>query len=417
MSLLRPILPAVEALKLAVIFILIVLALRARLPVGVTLLGAGLITAPLYQVPPAELLTGYWELARSHRFISLTAVIILITTLGQLLKELTFLDRLSHFCTGLPGSSRTAAAVMPPLVGLLPMPGGSLLSAPLVGNVLSDQQYAPEFRTVTNYWFRHIVEFAWPIYPGIILTEAITGMPIGAVSLMQLPLSVIMVVIGLVFFIRKVTPSAGAKTHLWQSMRGIFSSIWPITMAIAVYGIFQIDLALAVLIAFLALLAVTRPGMGILLSALKKGFSYKLVLLVFGTLSFQTALELSGAIASIPQLSLEMRLPEELAIFLVCFAAGILTGMVAAFVALGYTLLAGFLYQPDLIPGHIMLAYLSGYLGMMLSPTHLCLVLTNEYFKSDLLKVYRRLAVPIVLLALAGVFLYLSPWAGLFQNR
>ena len=53
---------------------------------------------------------------------------------------------------------------------------------------------------------------------------------------------------------------------------------------------------------------------------------------------------------------------------------------------------------------------------MMLSPTHLCLILTNEYFNSDPLKVYRKLAVPVFLLALFGFLLYLSPWPDLFST-
>ena len=151
--------------------------------------------------------------------------------------------------------------------------------------------------------------------------------------------------------------------------------------------------------------------------ATRCGFSYKLVLLVFGTLSFQTALELAGAIEAIPRLATSYSLPPELIIILVCFTAGILTGMVAAYVALGYTILAGFMYQPEIIPGHIMLGYLSGFVGMMLSPAHLCLVLTNEYFKSDLGRVYRRLAPPLTLVFLGGILLYYSGWPELFVIR
>ncbi len=404
-----------EAVKLVAVFVIIILALRKKLSVGVTLFGAGVITSLLYQVEVSTLLDGYWDLIRSKQFISLTSVIVLITALGRLLKELKFLERLSEACKGLPGGKRTAVAVLPPLVGLMPMPGGSLLSAPLVDDVLTGKQYPPEFRTASNYWLRHIVEFSWPIYPGIILTEAITGLPIGTVSLMQFPLTAIMAVIGLGFFIRKIDNDNASATHVWRPLLGIFSSIWPIALAIAVYAISEVDLALAVLMSFVVLVLIARPPKNNLLTALKKGLSYKLVFLVFGTLSFQTALELSGAIGSIPKLSLQLNLPEELLIFLVCFAAGILTGMVAAFVALGYTLLAGFLYQPEIIPSHILLAYLSGYLGMMLSPTHLCLILTNEYFRSDLLRVYRQLVLPAILLAFLGFLLYLSPWTALFR--
>ena len=157
-----------------------------------------------------------------------------------------------------------------------------------------------------------------------------------------------------------------------------------------------------------------RPEKPALMKALKKGFSYKLVFLVFGILSFQTALEVSGAIGSIPSLALELNLPAELVIFLVSFAAGLLTGMVAAFVALSYTLLAAYLYQPEIVPSHILLAYISGYVGMFLSPSHLCLILSSEYFRSDLIRVYVRILVPVLVLAAIGAVLYLSPWASMF---
>lgn len=405
---------SMEAVKLLALFALIVVALRFKLSIGVTLVIAGLATALLYAVPIDELAVGYWQLVQSARFIFLTSVVLLITLMGSLLKEVGYLDKLASAVQGLHGGQRTGAMILPPLIGLMPMPGGSLLSAPLVDRVLNEPRYKPEFRTVTNYWFRHIAEFAWPLYPGIILTEAITGLPIGDVALMQLPLTIIMAIIGIFFFIRTIKPSAGNSHGTRDALIGIVRALWPIALVILIYGLAQVELAWALLISIAVLLAVTRPDRARLHRATKEGLSYKLVLLVFGALSFQTALELSGAIEAIPRLSAGYNLPPELIIFLVCFAAGILTGMVAAYVAIGYTILAGLLYQHGIEPGYIMLAYLSGYFGMMLSPAHLCLVLTNEYFKADLSLVYRRLVPPLVLLLLTGILLYLSGWPELF---
>ena len=397
------------------VFLLIVVALRKKVSVGVTLFGAGLLTALFYSVELSALLSGYGELLGSLRFLFLNAVVVQITFLGSLLSELRYLERLATACRLLWGGRRTACATLPPMIGLMPMPGGSLLSAPLVDKVLGVGRYRPEFRTVTNYWFRHIVEFFWPIYPGIILTEAITGLPIGSVSLMQFPMTLAMIVIGFVFFIRRIDNSDAGQADMKQAVIGIIGALWPIILAILLYGILQVELALAILLSTVALIARERPARQKLLKAVRKGLSYKLILLVFGTLSFQTSLELSGAIESIPRLSSEYNLPQELVIFLVCFTAGLLTGMVAAYVAMGYTILAGFLYQPQIAPSLILLAYISGYVGIMLSPTHLCLILTNDYFKSDLLRVYRQMALPIILLMLFGFLLYLSPWGELFR--
>ena len=116
-----------DALKLILVLALIVLALRKKISVGVTLFGAGLVTVLLYQVPFMDLLQGYWDLIKSRRFISLTVVIVLITTLGQLLKELKSLSRLTEVVRELPGGNKTAVGILPMLVGLMPMPGGGYI--------------------------------------------------------------------------------------------------------------------------------------------------------------------------------------------------------------------------------------------------------------------------------------------------
>lgn len=402
-----------DSLKLLLVFVIIVVALRMKVAVGLTLLGAGLVLALLYRVPMAEVAGAYRDLALSYRFITLTALVMIITALGALLKELGYLERLVAACRGLPGGERTAAVTLPALVGLMPMPGGSLLSAPLVGSVLSERDYEGSFRCTVNYWFRHIVEFFWPIYPGLILTQAITGMPLERVSLMQLPLGVLMAAIGLVVFGRKITMPPHLRNGLGASLRGIASGVWPIVSAILLYAVTSIHLAICVGLAYLAVVVVSRPTAASLTVSLRQGLSYKLLLLIFGTLSFQSMLEVSGAITSLSQLATTYHFPEELLIFLVLFVTGLLTGMVAAYVALGYSLLAPLLYQPDLMPGHILLAYCSGYLGMMLSPTHLCLILTAEYFGTDIVAVYRRIGPPLAILALLALGLYFSGWPGL----
>lgn len=406
-----------DGLKLLLVLAAIVIALRRHVPVGLTLFGAGLLTALLYSVPAGDVLNGYWEMVRSQRFLSLTAVIVLITSLGALLAELGSLEKLAEACRYLPGGTRTATVAMPFLIGLMPMPGGALLSAPLVGKVLDDERYSPAFRTTVNYWFRHTIEFFWPVYPGIILTEAVTHLPIDKVMLLQLPMTLFMMLLGGLFFLRKIPAQDTSEVDWKRSLRGIGQSVWPIMTAIVIFGAFDIELSLAVLVGILMLIVVSRPGWARVKIALMKGFSWKLVLMVFGILSFQSVLELSNAVSGIQRMAGTYGLPPALMIVVICGTIGLLTGMVAAYVGMGYPLVAAFVYQPEPVPGMILLAYLSGYIGMLLSPTHLCLILTTGYFKADLGQVYRKLAVPLILLSLGGLALALSRWGSVFVSR
>ena len=62
---------------------------------------------------------------------------------------------------------------IPAAIGLVPMPGGALFSAPLVGKTVEETDHTPEWKAAVNYWFRHVMEYWWPLYPVVIVTLSI----------------------------------------------------------------------------------------------------------------------------------------------------------------------------------------------------------------------------------------------------
>ncbi len=402
----------IEMIKLAIIFLGIVIAIQRKIFIGYILLVAGLTTAIIYGTSLPEILAGYGDMLKSSNFLRILGIIILIGFLGRIFKDIGYLDRLVWASHGMIGGARTAVALLPLAVGLMPMPGGALLSAPLVGKILSKDKSSPELATSINYWSRHIIEFWWPIYPGVILAAAITGLPIKEMILMQFPLTFIMAPIGYFFMIRKIKIDNEGHAQLLSPIYNILRGIWPILLAIGLYASLPIDLLTAIGIAIALLILIERPRLSILGSAAKKALAPKMFVLVFGIMSFQKMLEISGAVGQIPSVSAQLGLPSGAVIFSVAFLSGLLTGMLAGLVGLSFPILAGFLYQPELNLNNIFFAFISGYLGMMLSPTHFCLILTNEYFKSNLGGVYKILVIPLFLLFLVGFLLYLTayPW-------
>ncbi|MCP4704660.1 MAG: DUF401 family protein, partial [candidate division Zixibacteria bacterium] len=164
-----------DVIKLIIVFGGIVIALRKNLFVGYTLFLASLLVAILFNLSFYEILDNYKEVFISHRFLNLLGIIFLITFLGKISKEIGCLDKMVSATSNLKGGAKTAATAMPLLVGMMPMPGGALLSAPLVDKVLPRVKYPAEFATAVNYWSRHVIEFFWPIYPGVILAAGLTS--------------------------------------------------------------------------------------------------------------------------------------------------------------------------------------------------------------------------------------------------
>ena len=399
-------------IRLAVVFVAIVIALKKKVFVGYVLFGAGLATAVLFGIDPADIFNGYKDVLFSARFLNLLGIIILITFLGRLLRDIGSLDRLVTATNSLIGGARAACALMPLLIGLMPMPGGALMSAPLVGKVLSEDNYSRQFATVVNYWSRHVIEFAWPIYPGVVLAAALASVPVGKISLLMLPMPFIMILVGFIFFIRKIENDNNKGGRIIGPIGGTLRTVWPILLAIAIYAVFSISLLVSIAVVILLLMAIERPRLQVIFDVSKEALSPRLFALVFGIISFQKMLEITGAVNSITALSTELGLPAIAIIIVVAFAAGLLTGMLAALIGLSFTILAGYLYQPELNWGNIFIAFLAGYVGMILSPTHFCLILSSEYFRAGLGSVYRLLMIPIIILFLVGFLLYILgyPW-------
>jgi hypothetical protein len=71
-----------------------------------------------------------------------------------------------------------------------------------------------------------------------------------------------------------------------------------------------------------------------------------------------------------------------------------LTGVNQAYVAIAFPLLVPIVGTgaPDMVL--LTFAFVSGFTGILLSPAHLCLALTAEYFKADMKDVYRILVLP-----------------------
>jgi hypothetical protein len=59
--------------------------------------------------------------------------------------------------------------------------------------------------------------------------------------------------------------------------------------------------------------------------------------------------------------------------------------------------------QSHLMLPYMMLALASGFMGVLLSPMHLCLLLSNEYFETSLVPVYRHMRIPLVVLFTAAI--------------
>jgi hypothetical protein len=102
-------------------------------------------------------------------------------------------------------------------------------------------------------------------------------------------------------------------------------------------------------------------------------------------------------------------IPLLLVMVLIPFVSGITTGIAIGFVGASFPIvmtLMGSAPSPGILLSTTLLAYASGYIGMILSPVHVCLIVTNQHFKTSLISSIFQLIKPASVVVSGAVCLY-----------
>jgi len=442
--------------RLALLLGGLALLVRLKIRIGRVLLAAPFMTAALFwrNGLPANV---WQETTRDGgAFYFETAALIglmaLIDIFGRVLKETESLPRLMHALQALFADQRIALGGMPAVIGLLPMPGGAMISAPVVKEMAdaSAAPVSPEDRTLVNYWFRHLWEYIFPVYPAVVAAAAIWKVDLAELVTRQVVLTLAAVAAGLSLVITRVkpmtkpppagpdpdasgaghdrspdtVPNVGRLAHVGAIAKGLAPiaavlAIWyglrmlgPVPSGCGIidwrpWGKITVLVALVPVIA--ALVLIGRVSGRWFLERLRGCMPLDMLLLLIGVMAFQKVMAASGAVDGV---SAELKgVPLFVTIFGLPFIAGLLTGLAVAFVTMTFPLLViseVVIADGGIDPAATVLAYAGGYAGILLSPTHICLVLSREYFGASLGAVYRRLVLPVGVVVTVAFVVYFT---------
>ena len=353
--------------------------------------------------------------------LQLVAIICLILVVSQLMKVSGQLDRIVKNFVAMVKSASTVSVVMPALIGLLPMPGGALFSAPMVETAVTGCSLTQDRKTAVNYWFRHIWEFWWPLYPGVVLAVSLLQVEMWRFILIQAPLTLVSVAAGSIFLLKPLRVNNHRDEAGNGGVRLLAPFLWEVMPILLVVGsiVFlallrsclswsgikvnlpnSLPLILGLAVCSIWVMGANRLGLMDLWRALVNRNTLLMVLLIFGIMAFKGALIDSQAVLQIREEMVRYRIPFLMVVMGMPFISGLITGIAIGFVGATFPLLvplfAGLSPLDFLL--HASLAYVSGYVGMMLSPVHLCLLVTKDYFKASLAASYRHIYKPAVAL-------------------
>jgi integral membrane protein (TIGR00529 family) len=404
------ILPAVTALlKLALVFAGIVLLLGRRWNLGLVLLLASVVIGLFFAYPLPEIWGDVLLATIDPLTLRLALAIVLIMMLGELLRQTAGLRGMVKALEALIPNGRVVISALPALVGLLPMVGGAMFSAPMVDEVGDQLGADQERKTFVNYWFRHIWEPVLPLYPAMLLAAELLGLTTTQLAGATWPLTAAAAAGGLLFGLLGL-PRHGVDDPppppRAQSLRTLLASIWPIALVIALSLTLPVDervtLILSLLVTIALMMAVKHIPLRDLGTILRERIPWKSVAVVFGALAFQRVLENSGAVLATSDALTNLHIPPAAVAFGVPFIAGLLTGLMAAAFSIGFPVILTLVVADGgaIAPAWAVWLLAGGFMGIMCSPVHLCLSLTRVYFEAEWGPIYRRI-VPSALLVAA----------------
>ncbi|MCW4051370.1 MAG: DUF401 family protein [Candidatus Bathyarchaeota archaeon] len=333
---------------------------------------------------------------------TLCTAVALITVLGYALKETGLMVRfIEGLSVVLP--SNLLLATIPAMFGFLSMPGGALMSAPFIEPEANRLGMKPEYKTYYNVWFRHLLYWTNPITSSTIMAVTLSGFTINEWLRVQFPLFFVMTLIGFIAargFIKK-QPDGGTKRKFdIASLKGAIPML--VSVALTIYGL-DIWLSLGVGIIVTFILGRVKPSKA--LSWLPKSFRYELVLSVVSMLYLRDMIVTSGSMTTLFESVIASGVPVLAIAIIIPWLIGAISGSPAMGVGIGFPLLLPLFGGPDIhLTSIVFLGITCTYIT---SPLHLCLVLSNSYFKSDLNKVIRYLAPSCLALYLVGLAYHL----------
>lgn len=415
-----------SVLQLAVVFGVIFVGLRRRwaleLTLGTVSLALALCSGIFPQEWPRLVLKACWN----QDLLALLCAIAGMLTLSGIMEASGQSQRLVGSVERVVHSSRIRLLIFPALIGLLPMPGGALFSCPLVDAVARSIKLTKLQQAEINIWFRHVWESVWPLYPGFVLYVAISNLSPLSISLCDLPICFAGLAFGWFFFLRRIPNETIRRTQASEKNpdhgNSILRSSLPLIVGVGSAFVLRaffpdcrsgFSFAAGLLLGSLICLVMNHLSPTKLLPLVTNRRAISIFLSVIAIYLFKETLAQSGLLASLASLTSGNLVMLFAACILLPFISAMFTGLWVAIVGVSYPILLSMIQAAGQWDSRLLwltLATMCSYAGQMISPLHLCIIITCKYFNVSLSQVLRSMLVPTAMLFITAI-----AWFGILK--
>lgn len=416
-----------------VAFIVIIFLIRKKFNFGLSLIIGSLIVGvfSLKEIQPIDIVKGiieatFYSFETNQIYTYTIELAILMTTiyiLAKLMQETGAIKRIIESLRPI-FSKGGILGVIPALYGLMPVPGGALFSAPMIYEEGEKYKLNKNQKNYLNLWFRHIWFPIYPISSAMILICSIefSDIEISSLMLINIPAFLTSIIIG-IFFLKRFLKNNHYETVEKQKNKdisGLKFLLPPIIPLLTYMVLWMFDVPqiraflIGIILSLFTLYFLVKISFKDFISLIKKSLTIKLALAIFGIMIFRQMITVSHSDILIANLIKSSNIPVISMIVLIPLILGILTGYNFGAIALSYPIVQPFFTQPTYsitLIGMTSLIFISALIGYLVSPIHLCNILSSDYLKTDTTRMYKMYipsAIVMLIVQIAFVVLIIN---------
>jgi len=322
----------------------------------------------------------------------LAVSVAVIPLIGGVMKESHLMESLVQ---NLRIGKRGILMAGPAVFGMLPIPGGALLSAPLVERAGEDVE--DTLKTQMNVWFRHLLMFVYPLGE-LLPTTKIANVNLYREIIYMIPFLVFSFILGYVFFARKIQGTIEYKSKF--DLKGLFIPLGIILLAplfhfffLRFFTLSEIPLFIGVSLSLFFALYVSRLRLKDTIAVAREMKIWIFPLIIFGMFLFLNMFKVSKMSSLIAEIAMSKTLLLVGVGAILAFVTGRVQVPVSIIVPIYFAK-----YAVESIPGlAFAVMFFSVYMGYILSPVHPCVSVSLEYFKTTFTQYSKSMIIPVLL--------------------
>ena len=393
-------------LVFAVSIILFIFLLYRKIGLGISLTATAFLMSFL-SIGIDRTITILLETCNEQTTLTLVFASFFIILMSILYKETGLVYDLTRSLGGFIKNSKVIVTMLPAIIGLIPVAGGALLSAPIVDDEAKKLGLNESKKAFINIWFRHTIIPVYPLTQFIILTAVLTQTGIDELIIRQVLVVFVMIAVGYSISLRKIqnqkTDAKINEVNLKTDLKKLLISFLSIIVTV-VLAVKNVNFAVSTLAGVITILTITKTKISVIKKTLKNKAVFEVTLAAFAAMLFKNVAVASTTSEILGTTLSNINMPEILLLSVVPAILGFLMGSPSAAIALSVPILAETVV---FVPKTTSLLFISAYLGYIIAPTHLCLIFTAQYFNSSINRSFKYLIPSTVISMITALITYL----------